>query len=84
MVRHHWQYFFKNESRTVPVNGERYRDRLREFLFPEIDEIDEDDIFFQQDIATCHTAAVTNGFIREKFDEPIISPNGEHNWPTKS
>ncbi len=39
-------------------NDERYRDMLNE-LFPKIEEDDMDDIWFQQDGATCHTAKVT-------------------------
>lgn len=54
-------YFFKNVvGRAITVNRERYLDMLTEFFFPEIDEIDADDIYFQQERATCHTA---DGFI---------------------
>ena len=41
------------------VNGERYRAMLNEFLFPKIEEDDLDEIWFQQDEATCHTGNVT-------------------------
>lgn len=78
-------YFFKNDDGlAVTVNGNRYREMLTEFLFPEIDNIDGDDIMFQQDGATCHTANVTMDLLRQQFGESLISRNGPHNWPPRS
>jgi len=57
---------------------------LTDFFFPQIDEIDADDIMFQQDGATCHTAGVTMELLREQFGESLISRNGPHNWPQRS
>ena len=43
-------FFFKNEQgAAVTVNAERYRAMLDEFLFPNIQEDDMDDNWFQQD-----------------------------------
>jgi len=78
-------YFFKNaEGHMVTVNGEHYRDMLTDFFFPQIDEINADDIMFQQNDATCHTADVTMEILREQFGESLISRNGPHNWPPRS
>lgn len=78
-------FFFKNDAgNTVTVNGVRYRAMINDFVFPEIDDIDTDDIWFQQDGATCHTAKETINLLKEKFGESIISRNGPVNWPPRS
>ena len=43
-------YFFVDENdRHVTVNGERYRAMLEDYLWPELDELDINDMWFQQD-----------------------------------
>ncbi len=77
-------FFFENErGAAVTVNGERYRDMLNE-LFPKIEEDDMDDIWFQQDGATCHTAKVTLELLATVFENRIISRNSDINWPPRS
>ena len=78
-------FFFENEQRAaVTVNGERYRLMLNEFLFPKFEEDDMDDIWFQQDGATCHTANVTVDLLLTVLENRIISPNSDVNWPPRS
>ena len=43
-----------------------------------------DDIWFQQDGATCHTADVTINLLRTVFENRIISRNSDVNWPLRS
>ena len=51
------EYFFVDENdRHVTVNGERYRAMLEDYLWPELDELDIDDMWFQQDGATQHAS----------------------------
>ena len=77
-------FFFKNgAAATVTVNGIRYRAMINQFLFLKINDIDADDIWFQQDGATCHTANETINLLKEKFGESIISRNGPVNWPPR-
>ena len=57
---------------------------LNEFLFPKIEEDDMDDIWFQQDRATCHTDNVTIDFLCTVFENRIISQNYDINWLTRS
>ena len=46
-------FFSENEQgAAVTFNGERYRAMLNEYLFPKIEELDIDDIEFQQDGVT--------------------------------
>jgi len=78
-------FFFENEQgAAVTVNGDRYRAMLNEFLFPKIQEYYVDDIWFQQDGATCHTAKVTLDLLSTVFENRIISRNSEVNWPPRS
>lgn len=78
-------FFFENGAgQAVTVTGERYRAMINEFLWPELDAMDVDDMWFQQDGATCHTAHATIEVLREKFNGRIISRNSEHNWPPRS
>lgn len=50
-------YFFVDDhDRHVTVNGERYRGMLENYFWPQLDDLDLDDMWFQQDDATCHTA----------------------------
>ena len=73
-------FFIENEKRTaVTVNGERYRAMLNECLSPKIEEDDMDDIWFQLDGATCHTANVTIDLLRIVFENGIISRNFDIN-----
>ena len=57
---------------------------LNEFLFPKIEEDDMDDILFQQEGATCHTANVTIDLLRIVFENLITSRNSDVNWPPRS
>ena len=43
-----------------------------------------DDIWFQQDGATCHTARETMAILREQLGEQLISRFGPVNWPCRS
>ncbi|GFT46993.1 uncharacterized protein TNCV_3746731 [Trichonephila clavipes] len=49
-------YFFKNdEGHNVTVNGDRYRAMITNFFIPELNNPDVQELWFQQDGATCHT-----------------------------
>ena len=78
-------YFFENEAgNAVTVNGIRYRNMITEFLWPHLDGMDLEDIWFQRDGATCHTARETMELLQEKFPGRVISRNGYQNWPPRS
>ena len=48
---------FKNEAgATVLVNGLRYWTMINEFLLLELEGMDVDDVYFEQDGAKCHTS----------------------------
>lgn len=78
-------YFFKNEDgANVTVNGDRYRQMIRDFLVPHVNTNRLSDKWFQQDGATCHTANETITLLRQSFGDRIMSRNGPVNWPPRS
>lgn len=78
-------YFFKNEAgANVTVNGERYREMLDGWFFPNVATHDLEELWFQQDGATCHTSHETINLLKETFGERVISRNGPVDWPPRS
>ena len=78
-------YFFENANgNTITVNGNRYREMIRSFLWREIDDLGVENMWFQQDGATCHTARETMDLLKEKFEDRIISRRAGVNWPARS
>ncbi|KAK9886045.1 hypothetical protein WA026_014830 [Henosepilachna vigintioctopunctata] len=78
-------YFFKTEAgRNITVNGDRYRAMITDYLIPEIEARGLDEIWFQQDGATCHTLRETVALLLEPFGEHLISRFGTVNWQAGS
>ncbi|GFW80017.1 transposase [Trichonephila clavipes] len=78
-------YFFKNdEGHNVTVNGDRYRAMITNFFIPELNNHDVQELWFQQDGATCHTARATIDLLKDTFGDRLISRFGLVNWPSKS
>ncbi|GFY15923.1 putative DD41D transposase [Trichonephila clavipes] len=67
-------YFFKNdEGHNVTVNGDRYRAMITNFFIPELNNHDVQELWFQQDGATCHTARATIDLLKDTFGDHLIS-----------
>ncbi|GFX24645.1 uncharacterized protein TNCV_3344251 [Trichonephila clavipes] len=79
-------YFFKNnEGHNVTVNGDRYRAMITNFFIPELNNHDvQEELWFQQDGATCHTARATIDLLKDTFGDRLISRFGPVNWPPRS
>ncbi|GFV89693.1 DUF4817 domain-containing protein [Trichonephila clavipes] len=78
-------YFFKNdECHNVTVNGDRYRAMITNFFIPELNNQDVQELWFQQDGATCHTARATIDLMKDTFGDRLISRFGPVNWPPRS
>ena len=78
-------YFFLNEAgAAVSLNELRYRTMINKYLWPELEDMDVDNVYFQKDGATCHTSRETISFLHEKFPGRVISRNGDYNWPPRS
>ncbi|GFU76209.1 NACHT domain-and WD repeat-containing protein 1 [Trichonephila clavipes] len=78
-------YFFKNdEGHNVTVNGDRYRAMITNFFISELNNHDVQELWFQQDGATCHTARATIDLLKDTFGDRLISCFGPVNWPPRS
>ncbi|GFX61739.1 DUF4817 domain-containing protein [Trichonephila clavipes] len=74
-------YFFKNdEGHNVTVNGDRYRAMITNFFIPELNNHDVQELWFQQDGATCHTARAIIDLLKDTFGDRLISRFGPVNW----
>ncbi|GFU26132.1 uncharacterized protein TNCV_5105801 [Trichonephila clavipes] len=68
-------------SHNVTVNGDRYRAMITNFFIPELNSHDVQELWFQQDGATCHTAHATIDLLKDTFGDRLISRFGPVNWP---
>jgi len=68
------------------VTSERYVAMLRNFCEPELRRrgIDLSSVWFQQDVATAHTARASMSALREIFPQHVISRGGDVPWPARS
>ncbi|GFW84993.1 transposable element Tc3 transposase [Trichonephila clavipes] len=72
--------FFKHdEGHNVTVNGYRYRALITNFFIPELNNHDVQELWFQQDGATCHTAPATMDLLKDTFVDRLISRFGPVN-----
>ncbi|GFW90927.1 putative DD41D transposase [Trichonephila clavipes] len=78
-------YFFKNdEGHNVTVNGDRYRAMITNSFIPELNNRDVQELWFQQDGATCHTARATIDLLKDTLGDRLISHFGPVNCPPRS
>ncbi|GFX03784.1 transposase [Trichonephila clavipes] len=78
-------YFFKNdEGHNVTVNGDQYRAMITNLFIPELNIHDVQELWFQQDGATYHTARATIDLLKNTFGGRLISRFGPVNWPPRS
>ncbi|GFV67114.1 putative DD41D transposase [Trichonephila clavipes] len=78
-------WFFKNdEGHNVTVNGYRYRAMITNFFIDELNNHDVQELWFQQDGATCHTDRATLDLLKDTFGDFLISRFGPVNWPLRS
>ncbi|GFX60103.1 transposable element Tc3 transposase [Trichonephila clavipes] len=57
---------------------------ITNFLIPEVNNHDVQELWFQQDGATCHTARTTIDLLKDTFGDHLISRFGPVNWPPRS
>ncbi|GFX14560.1 DDE_3 domain-containing protein [Trichonephila clavipes] len=78
-------YFFKNdEGHNITVNDDRYRAMITNFFIPELNNHDVQELWFQQDGATCHTARATIDLLKDTFGDRLISLFGPVKYPPRS
>ncbi|GFV03631.1 putative DD41D transposase [Trichonephila clavipes] len=57
---------------------------ITNFFIPELNNHDVQELWFQQDGATCHTARVTIDLLKDTFGDRLISRFGPVNCPPRS
>ena len=57
---------------------------IAEYFWLQLDDMDLEDMWFQQDGATSHTANVTINLLETKVGERVIARNGPVGWPPRS
>ncbi|GFS77383.1 DUF4817 domain-containing protein [Trichonephila clavipes] len=57
---------------------------ITNFFIPELNNHDVQELWFQQDGATCHTARATIDLLKDTFGDHLISRFGPVNWPKRS
>ncbi|GFW93768.1 putative DD41D transposase [Trichonephila clavipes] len=62
----------------------RYRAMITNFFIPELNNHNVQELWFQQDGATCHTARATIDVLKDTFGDRLISRFGPVNWPPRS
>ncbi|GFT79824.1 uncharacterized protein TNCV_4597521 [Trichonephila clavipes] len=77
-------YFKNDEGHNVTVNRDRYRAMITNFFISELNNHDVQELWFQQDGATCHTARATIDLLKDTFGDRLISHFEPVNWPPRS
>ncbi|GFT27139.1 transposable element Tc3 transposase [Trichonephila clavipes] len=57
---------------------------ITNFFIPELNNHDVQELWFQQDGATCHTARATIDLLKDTFGDRLISRFGPVNFPPRS
>ncbi|GFU03769.1 uncharacterized protein TNCV_1635281 [Trichonephila clavipes] len=57
---------------------------ITNFFIPELNNHDVQELWFQQDGATCHTARATIDLLKDTFGDHLISRFRPVNWPPRS
>ncbi|GFV50991.1 uncharacterized protein TNCV_302521 [Trichonephila clavipes] len=57
---------------------------ITHFFIPQLNNHDVQELWFQQDGATCHTARATIDLSKDTFGDRLISRFGPVNWPSRS
>ncbi|GFV65119.1 pogo transposable element with KRAB domain [Trichonephila clavipes] len=65
-------------------NGDWSRAIITNFFIPELNNHDVQELWFQQDGATCHTARATIDLLKDTLGDRLISRFGPVNWPPRS
>ncbi|GFV72830.1 transposase [Trichonephila clavipes] len=68
----------------LEINVVRYRVMITNFFIPELNNHDVQELWFQQDGATCHTARATIDLLNDTFGDRLISRFEPVNWPPRS
>ncbi|GFU63077.1 uncharacterized protein TNCV_4123171 [Trichonephila clavipes] len=73
-----------HKCHNVTVNGDRFRAKIPNFFIPELNNHDVQELWFQQDGATCHIARATIDLLKDTFGDHLILRFGPVNRPPRS
>lgn len=77
--------FFENDDGiAITVNEERYRSMITNLFWLKWIYLDVDEMWFQQDGATCYTTHATMDILCKRFEGMVMSRGGDVNWPPRS
>ncbi|GFU76210.1 transposable element Tc3 transposase [Trichonephila clavipes] len=68
----------------LTANDDWYRAMLTNFFIPELSNHDVQELWFQQNGATCHTVRATIDLLKDTFGDRLISCFEPVNWPPRS
>ncbi|CAI6373586.1 unnamed protein product [Macrosiphum euphorbiae] len=57
---------------------------ISNFLWPILDDMDTEEMWFQKDGTTCRISGTTISLLCEQFDGRLISIRGNQQWPPRS
>ncbi|GFX01899.1 DUF4817 domain-containing protein [Trichonephila clavipes] len=77
-------YFKNDKDHNITVNGDRYRAMITNVFIPELNNHDVQELWFQQDGATCHSVRATIYLLKHTFGDRLISHFGPVKWPPRS
>ncbi|GFV48438.1 uncharacterized protein TNCV_3027081 [Trichonephila clavipes] len=73
-----------SKTMKATVNGDRYRAMITNFFIPELNNHNVQELWFQQDGATCHTAHTKIDLLKDTFGDRLVSRFEPVNWPPRS
>ncbi|KAL4149807.1 hypothetical protein QTP88_003669 [Uroleucon formosanum] len=78
--------FFEENGQKVTVTADRYCHMIETFLRPNLNQFtrNHEEVWFQQDGATAHTAWRSLTILRELFPGHLLSLQGDVTWPPRS
>lgn len=79
-------FFYEEDGETTTVTSQRYLTILKTKFLPELErrDIEMNNVWFQQDGATPHTARIVLEWLAEKLGEHFISLRSNIEWPPHS
>ena len=88
-IRDHWPLFFPRKQSYRSSDFRPLCDNAQGVFMLSLSslinmDLDNDNVWFQQDGTTAHNACISMGFLREAFPDRLISLRGDINWPACS
>ncbi|GFX73192.1 transposable element Tc3 transposase [Trichonephila clavipes] len=81
---HFWLNGYVNKQNCRIWSEANHKAMITNSFIPELNNPDVQELWFQQDGATCHTARATIDLLKDTFGDRLISRFGPMNWPPRS